>query len=231
MLIDQLILSERKSITLTIESDGKLVVRAPTRLPQREIQRFVDQHADWVREKRAYLEAHPPAVKHHYKSDEHFHYLGQPVRLEVVIRQRPVVHQPLRYLPASAGSEAVFEIVKTTQTQARELLVSWYKKQARQVCTERTASLAKQHGFQYSRLRITSARTRWGSCSSKGTISFTWRLVMLPPEIIDYVVLHELVHTVEHNHSAKFWGRVEALLPDYKKRRAWLKKNSGIFSF
>ena len=229
MIIDQLILSERKSITLTIESDGKLVVRAPTRLPQREIQHFVDEHAEWVREKRAYLEEHPPAVKHHYKSGEHFTFLGQPVRLEVV--SRAARRQPLRYLPANGSSEAVFELVKTTQAQARELLVSWYKKQARKVCTERVTTLAKKHGFRYTRLRITSARTRWGSCSSKGTLSFTWRLAMLPPEIIDYVVIHELVHTVEHNHSKKFWGGVEALVPDYKKHRTWLKKNSGKFIF
>jgi hypothetical protein len=229
MLVDQLILSERKSITLTIESDGTLVVRAPRRLPQAEIQRFVDEHADWVREKRLYLEAHPPPVKHHFKSGEQFHYLGQPVQLEVV--NSSTARHPLRYLSASRGSSAVFEMPKITQAHARELLVGWYKKQARQVCTERAASLAKQHGFHYARLRISSARTRWGSCSSRGTLSFTWRLVMLPPEIIDYVVLHELVHTVEHNHSKKFWARLEALLPDYKQHRSWLKKNGGRFNF
>jgi hypothetical protein len=229
MLINQLILSERKSITLTIERDGRLVVRAPKRLPQGEIQRFVDEHAAWVEEKRAYLEAHPPPVKHRYQSGEHFDYLGQPVRLEVV--NRSATRQPMRYLPASADSEAVFEVIKATQAQTRELLVSWYKKQARQRCTQRVAALAKQHDLKYSRVRISSARTRWGSCSSKGTLSFTWRLVMLPPEIIDYVVIHELAHTLEHNHSAKFWGRVEAMLPDYKARRVWLKKNGGKFSF
>lgn len=229
MLIDQLILSERKSITLTIESDGRLVVRAPVRLPQSDIQRFVDQHADWVREKRAYLEAHPPAVKHHFKSGEHFSYLGQPVRLELI--PRTTSRQSLRYIPASDGKEAVFEMVKTTQAQARELLASWYKQQARKVCSEKVVSIAKKYGFQYTRLRISSARTRWGSCSSKGTLSFTYRLVMLPPEIIDYVVIHELVHTVEHNHSARFWGRVEALMPDFKKRRLWLKKNSHLHYF
>lgn len=229
MLIDQLILSERKSITLTIESDGRLVVRAPRRLPQSEIQRFVDEHADWVREKRLYLEAHPQPVKHHFKSGEHFHFLGQPVRLEVV--SRSTSRQPLRYLPASDGSEAVFEVLKTTQAHTRELLVSWYRKQALQVCSERAAALAKQHGLRYTRLRITSARARWGSCSSKGTISFTYRLVTLPPEIIDYVVIHELAHTVEHNHSKQFWSRVEAILPDYKRRRLWLKKNGNSLSF
>jgi hypothetical protein len=229
LIIDKLLLSERKSITLTIESDGQLVVRAPKRLPQHEIQRFVDEHADWVREKRAYLEAHPQPIKHYYKSGEHFHFLGQPVRLEMV--RHAATRQPLRYVPTGQGSEAVFEMLKTTQTNAQKLLMEWYKKQARKICTEKATWLAKKHGFQYSRLRITSARTRWGSCSSKGTLSFTWRIATLPPEIIDYVVVHELAHMVEHNHSKQFWGQVEALMPDYKKRRAWLKKNGNAFNF
>jgi len=74
-------------------------------------------------------------------------------------------------------------------------------------------------------IRISSARTRWGSCSSRGTLSFTYRLVMAPPDVVDYVVLHELVHTQIHNHSKTFWNKVAKLMPDYKPRLAWLKKN------
>lgn len=229
MLIDQLILCKRKSINLTIQSDGKLVVRAPIWLSQDKIQRFVDEHADWVRKKRAFIKLHPPQVKHVFKSGEQFHYLGQPVRLVVLPRNR--LHQPLRYVPASTDAITIFEMGRTTQTHARELLVDWYKKQARRVCTERTAALAKQYSFCYTSLRITSARTRWGSCSSKGTLSFTYRLIMLPPDIIDYVIIHELVHTIIHNHSTEFWRRVETLLPDYKNRRIWINKNGGKYTF
>jgi predicted metal-dependent hydrolase len=84
---------------------------------------------------------------------------------------------------------------------------------------------ARQNGFQYSRVGITSARTRWGSCSAKGALNFSWRLIQAPMEAVDYVVIHELVHTVIHNHSRKFWTRLEQVLPDYRERRKWLRSN------
>jgi predicted metal-dependent hydrolase len=91
--------------------------------------------------------------------------------------------------------------------------------------TERVLAIAGKHAFRYQKIRISSARTRWGSCSSRGTLSFTYRLVMAPPDVVDYVVMHELVHTQVRNHSKTFWNKVQELMPDYKTRLAWLKKN------
>ncbi len=105
---------------------------------------------------------------------------------------------------------------------------AWYKKQARAVLTERAGYFARKHGFEIGKIRITSARTRWGSCSTKKTLSFTWRLVMAPPEVVDYVVVHELCHLRELNHSRAFWAQVEAILPDYKGKRKWLKENGNL---
>jgi predicted metal-dependent hydrolase len=82
----------------------------------------------------------------------------------------------------------------------------------------------REYGFREMKVRISSARTRWGSCSQKGNLSFTWRLVMAPPDVIDYVVVHELCHTREMNHSRSFWEQVEAILPDFRQRRRWLKE-------
>ena len=92
---------------------------------------------------------------------------------------------------------------------------------------ERVAFFARSQDVKPGKLCISSARTRWGSCSAKGTLSFTWRLVMAPLDIIDYVVVHELCHLKEMNHSRAFWERVETILPDYKRRRKWLKENGG----
>lgn len=229
MKIDQLIRSRRKSIALIVDRDGRVVVRAPLRLPKSSIQAFVDEHTEWVQAKRAELAALPPNEQHAFVNGERFSFLGQTVRLELV--EKRGARQPLRFIPAEKGQEAVFQLAQSAQPRARELLTSWYQIQAGFYCNERAAALAQQHGFEYTRLRISSARTRWGSCSSRGTLSFTWRLVMLPAEIIEYVILHELVHTVEHNHSPQFWGRLGALMPDYKARRAWLKKNGPLMVF
>ena len=82
-------------------------------------------------------------------------------------------------------------------------------------------------GVTYGRISIRSAKTRWGSCSSEGDLNFHWKLVLMPPEVLDYVVVHELAHRKEMNHSRKFWAEVKNVLPDYEKRRKWLKEFGG----
>jgi len=104
-----------------------------------------------------------------------------------------------------------------------------YKKELKDKVFESLDRYCKITGLKYKSFKITSAKTRWGSCSARGTLCFTWRLVMAPPEVIDYVVVHELVHTVRRDHSKKFWTRVEAIIPDYKLRRTWLRKNGRVF--
>lgn len=89
----------------------------------------------------------------------------------------------------------------------------------------RAALFAGQMGVSYNRITIRNQKSRWGSCSSKGNLNFNCLLMLMPPDIIDYVVVHELCHRLEMNHSALFWKEVENVLPDYKKRRKWLKDN------
>jgi predicted metal-dependent hydrolase len=86
------------------------------------------------------------------------------------------------------------------------------------------------NGFAWKQIRISSARTRWGSCSTTGNLSFTWRLVLAPLEVIDYVVIHELVHTTIKNHSPAFWHRVAEIMPGYKQQVTWLKRNGRFLS-
>ena len=119
-------------------------------------------------------------------------------------------------------SRTSFLLARAALPYAEDVFTAWYKKQARQVITERVEKYAELYGYVYKRIRITSARTRWGSCSSKGSLNFPWRLVMAPMHIIDYVVIHELVHIKEQNHSKVYWNKVEQIMPDYKERRAWL---------
>ena len=96
--------------------------------------------------------------------------------------------------------------------------------QAKRIFPERTAYFAKRMGVDYGRITIREQKTRWGSCSSKGNLNFNWKLVLLDPELLDYVVVHELAHRREMNHSAAFWKVVETELPDYWERHARLKE-------
>ena len=127
--------------------------------------------------------------------------------------------------PALAFDGVAFRLARSSLPKAAGLFETWYKQQARLFLAERVSAIAAKHAFHYQNIRISSARTRWGSCSSRGTLSFTYRLVLAPLEVVDYVVMHELVHTQIHNHSKTFWNKVAELMPDYQSRLAWLKKN------
>lgn len=102
-----------------------------------------------------------------------------------------------------------------------------YKKRLRPVLEERISYFAGRMKVDYNRITIRAQKTRWGSCSAKGNLNFNWKLMLAPGEILDYVVVHELAHRIEMNHSPRFWQQVAQILPDYKARRNWLKENGG----
>ena len=141
-------------------------------------------------------------------------YLGNAYPLEIVKEQK----KPLLL-------EGSFKLAASAQSNATLVFERWYRAQAKQILTERVDLYAGQYGFQYKKIGITSARTRWGSCSADSALNFSWRLILTPMEAVDYVVVHELVHTVFHNHSRRFWKKVETIMPDYKERRKWLRKD------
>lgn len=108
--------------------------------------------------------------------------------------------------------------------------ISEYKKLAREIIPPRVEEFAQKYGFTYTSIRITSAQSRWGSCTSKKTLNFTYRLALAPQEVIDYVIVHELCHLRQMNHSSKFWAEVAAIMPDYKNQEKWLKQNGASIS-
>jgi hypothetical protein len=179
-----------------------------------DIRRFIDLKADWIKRKQAHFKQQ--AAPRRYVDGEMFLFLGKEIPLRLVPSQRPAL--------VMDGS---FELAKSAQPRAESLFEAWYRQQARAVLAGRVEYYARTYGFEVEKIRISSARTRWGSCSAKKTLSFTWRLVMAPPEVIDYVVVHELCHLRELNHSPSFWAQVEAILPGYKSQRKWLKQNGG----
>ena len=136
-----------------------------------------------------------------------------------------VVRPPSGRRPPLELAGERFRLAHAAQARASEIFTAWYKQQARRLMEERVKWYASRFGLKYSAVRISSARTRWGSCSSRGSLSFTWRLVIAPLEVIDYVVAHELAHLRVKNHSPAFWREVESILPDYKARQKWLKTN------
>jgi predicted metal-dependent hydrolase len=215
LTIDEIILTRRKTIALIVQPNGRLIVRAPLRTSQRDIRLLVERNAGWIRNKQELVKTtYTPVVPRRYVTGENFHFLGNPYPLEILNANHPAL-----------TFDSKFYLSKTALPDARTVFERWYRKQALEILTDRVQHFASQHGFQTPQVRISSARTRWGSCSARGILSFTWRLVMAPLPVIDYVVVHELVHLKVRNHSRQFWDQVNQLMPDYKNHRSWLKEN------
>jgi len=220
LLAYTLIRSRRKTVALIVQGSGSLVVRAPLRLARRTIDQFVASKAEWIDKHRQAVKAHPEAPPaHRYAASELFWFLGQRYPLEIV----PSTAAPLLEL-----KDGKFRLAARAVPRAAAVFETWYRRQARLVLSERVALRAAFHMLTVSGLRISSARTRWGSCSSRGSLSFTWRLVLAPMEVVDYVIVHELAHLQVHNHSPAFWKEVASLMPDYAPRKQWLKLNGRI---
>lgn len=118
---------------------------------------------------------------------------------------------------------------KTKHVERSKEEIRILREQAREILTEKTNVYVQQLGVSYNKIRIGNQTTRWGSCSSKGTISYNWKLVLMPEAIMDYVVVHEVCHLKEMNHSSQFWQLVSRVLPDYEQRRAWLKQHGNEY--
>lgn len=213
--VNQIIRSKRKTLALIVKPDGSLLVRAPMRTSKALIQEFVEKNRGWIERQQAKALATPPAAPREYMSGEIFPYLGTSYPLEFVEGQG----EPFLL------DDGVFKLPASYQGDAALAFARWYRKQARQVLSARVEFFAHAYDFHYKGIRITSARTRWGSCSSTGSLSFSWRLIQAPLVVVDYVVVHELVHTAIHNHSKKFWQRVGTILPEYQQHRRWLREH------
>ena len=160
--------SKRRTLSIEINSEAKLIVHAPNRMPITQIESFIVSHTAWITEKQEKTKS--------------------------------------KMLPALSESE-----------------ISALKEKARAILTEKTEYYAALMGVTYSHIGISSAKTRFGSCSKKGSINYSWRLMLYPPASWDYVVVHELCHLVHFDHSKAFWQTVSKYLPDYKERAKLLK--------
>jgi len=217
IVIDELIRSRRKTISIVINQDAKVTVRAPLRASMKEINSFIKEKSQWIQKKK--LEIQKQINKRErklYLSGEKFPFLGK--------------NYPLIYINDCKNAIEFdyerFIIDIEYKNEAATLFNKWYKKAARRIIGDKLDSITSENNLEYSNFRINSAKSRWGSCSSRKTLNFTYRLIMLPEFVVDYIIIHELCHTIEMNHSQKFWNLVDEHCPDYKKAENWLKNNS-----
>jgi predicted metal-dependent hydrolase len=204
--------------------DGlQVVIPAGTDL---NIEEFIRKNANWILKHHSRIEqAKQETRQRSYKSGEIFPFLGEERRLDIEAKARGKLttvmldHEAIQIRVGADGQPNDGEFI-------RAVLEGWYRHEAKAYIVRRVAELAKQHGFEYEKVTIKSQSTRWGSCSTKSNLNFNWKLMMTPPAAIDYVIIHELCHLREMNHSKKFWKLVARYCPDYKTWVKWFKLNS-----
>jgi len=207
--------SRRKTIAVEITKEGGVLVRAPLKLARREVLAFVKQNRAWIARKLAQARVRQEErTPRRFLEGENFPFLGEQHRLRYVAGGE--------YLRKLNGE---FLLGADLSSRAGDLFRTWYRARAREILEDRVAHFALRMGLTCRSVRITDAKERWGSCTAAGSLNFAWRLVMAPPPVIDYVIVHELAHLVEMNHSRRFWERLGRILPDYAKRRRWLREN------
>lgn len=212
-----LIRSRRRTIGFQIDQRG-LRVSAPRWVTVWEIERALQEKADWILRKLAEWEQHERRRRDMTPSWEHgstIRILGEVCTIDLAADVEGVtrVGQCLRVgLPADASSE-----------QIQDMAEKWFRNEARSIFADRIPIYSARLGKSPSRWTLSSARTRWGSCNPDGSIRLNWRLVHFPIDVIDYVIAHELAHLVELNHSPRFWAIVEQLFPDYQRIRGTLR--------
>ena len=219
--INKIIRSRRKTYSLEVTRKGELLVRAPLFMTDRQIEKIVLEKSEWIVQKMELVRRRQAeAPLHTFQDGEQFPFLGENYPLMKKSGQKT----------ALSFADHTFVLDSRHLQTAASIFESWYRKQARIHFSARISELAPGLKLQPNVLRISSARTRWGSCSTRGTISLSWRLIMAPPHIIDYVIIHELIHLRHPNHSAQFWAAVETHYPNHKAAKLWLKTNGAALS-
>jgi len=212
--------ARRKTLTITVERDRNVVVHAPPHASDSAIQRAVDSKRQWIFEKthhdRKYHELpHPPGKE--MVSGESALYLGRFYRIEVTKGRTGEIRFANRFrIPASCA------------TNRGGAMREWYIARANEKILPRVEQHAHMLGVEFKVAKIVDSKYRWGSCTVNDKVTFNWRLVKAPTFVIDYVIVHELAHLIEANHTPRFWNVVRTHVPKMEKARAWLTENGQV---
>lgn len=210
--------ARRKTVQITVDRDGDLIVSAPESCPVTLMEDFVREKRFWIYTKLAEKEAlRPRPPQKQLVTGEGFPYLGRSYRLLLVSEQGV----PLKL------EHGRFKLRRDAVPEGREHLVRWYTEHARPWLTQRVERWRGRIGVRPTGVHVQDLGYRWGSCGKGERLYFHWRAILLPPRIVEYIVAHELVHLHEPHHTPEFWSRLERAMPDFAQRKQWLAENAG----
>ena len=229
-----IIRSKRKTLSMSVNKDGSVSVKAPRLFPtDKEIADFVEKKMDWIiKQRNIQQNREDMRLVRRFETDYSFPYLGEECLIEMqkakknqfsyedgkIIIRTPYYDDLLTDYDA-AENKGLIEKLQSD-------LKKWYKKQAYAYISKRVEYYQNIVGVTVTDVSIKSRKSQWGSCDSNGNLTFSWRLVMARPEAIDYVVIHELCHRKHMDHSRDFWNQVQKYMPDFKLQKQWLEENS-----
>ena len=211
MLPDQIIRSKRKTLSISINENAELIVRAPNRISDQKIQDFINEKENWITKNQSVIKARAEDTA---KDKNMLLYLGTLFPLKTDNDAKKISFNGEEFLAGLQNKEKTNKSLKT-----------WYKNKFKEVAVPRLFYFAEKHNLEVNQVRIKEQKTLWGSCSSRNNINLNFLLIMAPLKVIDYVIIHELVHTIHKNHSVNFWNAVEEIMPNYKEAKRWLKEN------
>lgn len=215
MIDYNLIRSKRKTLAIHIKKDASVEVRAPLKTPKRVIDKFILQKSDWINK-------NIKKIKEILEKQQSFSFNEQ-TKLLYLGKEYPIKNNK-----AVCFDGEFFYLPFDNFDKSKRTLILLYKELAKYIINERVKYYSNLMCVEPSSVKINSAMKRWGSCSGKNSLNFSFMLIMADIDAIDYVVVHELAHIIEHNHSIKFWNLVENTLPDYKARENSLKNLQNV---
>lgn len=211
-------------------NNGRVRVLVPRHLPDREIRDLIARKMDWIEKTIQVHAGMAPAVQRNYVDGEIFTYLGKRYQLRVARDTRDTRDTRIGERAVSLTRGCLHVDLREDEDRAsiRDRLVDWYASHALARLEQRTRDFAKELGVRPRSVAVKAYRGRWGSCTSDGRITYNWKIIVAPPQIVDYVVVHELCHLLELNHSPAYWDLVRRVMPDYRDAKKWLRENGHL---
>jgi len=211
---------KRKKLAITVERDRTVVVHAPAHASDETIERIVQSRRQWIFEKTRHSQKyqdlpHPPGKE--LVNGESAFYLGREYRIEIVEDDSSGIKFNQRFMIPSSNAG-----------RRKGAMRDWYINRANEKILPRVEYHARNLGVQFKQAKIMDSRYRWGSCTLQDNVNFNWRLIKAPMFVIDYIIVHELAHLIEANHTPRFWNIVRTQVPKMEKARLWLKENGQI---
>ncbi|MAX35783.1 MAG: metal-dependent hydrolase [Gimesia sp.] len=212
--------SQRKTASIYIERDGKVSVLVPEELSNSQVEELLEGKRKWIyRNLAEWEDLNATRVQRDYVNGEGFMYLGRSYRLKLVDEQEsPLLLKDGYFCLLSNNGSA---------PNADAAFKEFFREKGKNRIPQRVAYYQDRMGVKANVVKIMELKNRWASCTSDGNINFHWKCMMAPPSVLDYIVVHELAHLIQPNHTQTFWNEVDKVMPDYATRKEWLRTNGA----